>query len=152
MADISRTIGGLSVLKVSFMGFPEAQQILDDAIGLLKETMDGGMTLNEYQKLAARTIPETMGAVGMTNHALHGMASEVGELHGIHQKVYQGHSLDLDHAKKECGDQMWFLAEYCTAHDWKLSDVAAMNIGKLMARYPDGFSEERSLHRAEGDV
>jgi len=27
-----------------------------------------------------------------------------------------------------------------------------LNIEKLMARYPDGFEVERSLHRAEGDI
>ena len=35
--DLNRTIGGLAVLKVGYMGFPEAQQILDDGIALLKE-------------------------------------------------------------------------------------------------------------------
>jgi len=31
-------------------------------------------------------------------------------------------------------------------------EVMQMNIDKLLARYPDGFSEERSLHRAEDDI
>jgi NTP pyrophosphatase (non-canonical NTP hydrolase) len=80
------------------------------------------------------------------------MVSEIGELHGLHQKVYQGHDFNDEHAKKELGDAMWFIAEYCTAHGWDLGDIGQMNIEKLMARYPDGFSEDKSLHRAEGDV
>ena len=120
--------------------------------GALRIDWPQDITLNEYQRLAARTIRKDMGNVAMTNHALHGMVSEVGELHGLHQKVYQGHMLDEDHAKKELGDALWFIAEYCTAHKWKLGDIAQMNIDKLMARYPDGLSEEKSLHRAEGDV
>lgn len=47
---------------------------------------------------------------------------------------------------------MWFIAEYCTACGWTLEEIAQMNIEKLMARYPDGFEAERSLHRKEGDI
>ena len=110
------------------------------------------MTLDEYQHLAARTIRREMGSVAMMNHALHGLVSEVGELHGLHQKVYQGHPMDDEHAKKEVGDELWFIAEYCTARGWSLDEIGQMNIDKLRARYPDGFDEEHSLHRAAGDV
>ena len=47
---------------------------------------------------------------------------------------------------------MWFIAEYCTACGWNLEDIMQMNIDKLMARYPDGFDAEHSLHRKEGDI
>ena len=111
------------------------------------------MTLNEYQKLAARTIDtKNMNLIDMERHALHGMVSEIGELHGLYQKEYQGHILDLTHLKKELGDLMWFIAEHCTALGWTLEEVAQMNIDKLKARYPNGFDPEKSLHRAAGDV
>ncbi len=44
------------------------------------------------------------------------------------------------------------IAELCTAYGFTLEEVMQLNIDKLCARYPDGFSEEKSLHRAEGDV
>lgn len=110
------------------------------------------MTLNEYQRLAARTIAPGMATGQMTAHALHGMVSEIGELHGLYQKVWQGHTLDTAHAMKEVGDLLWFVAEYCTAMGWSMDEVAETNINKLRARYPDGFDAERSLHRTEGDV
>ena len=110
------------------------------------------MTFDEYQHLAERTMRMDMGNTAMTFHALHGMASEVGELHGLYQKLYQGHTLDMDHAQKEAGDCLWFLAEWCTANNIRLDSVAAMNIEKLKARYPDGFAEDKSLHRKAGDV
>lgn len=109
------------------------------------------MNGNEYQKLAARTIAN-ISNYGMMHHALHGMASEIGELHGLYQKLYQGHKLDEAHAKKELGDLLWFVAEYCTAMDWHLEDVMQLNIDKLKARFPEGFSVDKSLHRAEGDI
>lgn len=35
---------------------------------------------------------------------------------------------------------------------YKLSDLYEQNLEKLRKRYPEGFSEERSEHRAEGDI
>jgi len=107
---------------------------------------------NEYQKLASRTINQDLDRVGKEYHVLHGMVGEIGELHSIYQKMYQGHLLDPEHAKKELGDLLWFIAEYCTAVGWDLEDVMQMNIDKLKARYPEGFDAEHSLHRKEGDI
>lgn len=110
------------------------------------------MTGNEYQKLAARTIGAKLSRTKQEMHALHGMASEIGELHGIYQKAYQGHKAEEEHRMKELGDLLWFIAEYCTARGWELETVMALNIQKLIDRYPDGFEAERSLHREAGDV
>ena len=110
------------------------------------------MQSNEYQRLAARTVNPLMTSEEQEKHALHGMVGEIGELHSLYQKVYQGHTFDEEHAKKELGDLCWFIAEYCTAKNWSLSDVMQMNIDKLKARYPEGFDVDKSLHRVEGDI
>lgn len=110
------------------------------------------MTGSEYQKLASRTISPAMTRADQEYHALHGMAGEIGELHSIYQKRYQGHIDTDEHRMKEVGDLIWFIAEYCTACGWDLDIVMQMNIDKLKARYPEGFDIERSIHRAEGDV
>lgn len=110
------------------------------------------MRMNEYQDLAARTINTNLDSWQMSFHALHGMVGEIGEIHSLYQKQYQGHELLSGHVKKELGDLLWFVAEYCTAMGWDLEDVARDNIEKLMARYPEGFEVERSLYRKEGDI
>lgn len=110
------------------------------------------MTGNEYQALAERTINKDLTDFGMCHHALHGMVGEIGEIHSLYQKVYQGHSMDNEHLKKEVGDLLWFIAEYCTSMGWNLEDVMQLNIDKLKARYPEGFDEEHSLHRVAGDI
>lgn len=110
------------------------------------------MNLNKYQELAARTINNDLPKGDQGKHALFGMCGEIGELQSIYQKRYQGHEFSEEHAKKEVGDLLWFIAEYCTAHGWSLEDIGQMNILKLMKRYPDGFKSERSLYREEGDV
>ena len=73
------------------------------------------MTFDEYQMRAARTINEDTNTCEQEFHALHGMVAEIGELHAIYQKVYQGHTINEDDLKKELGDMLWFMAEYCTA-------------------------------------
>ena len=110
------------------------------------------MHMNEYQKAAARTMNPALYREQQAYHALHGMTGEVGEIHSLYQKAYQGHIIENEHLKKELGDLLWFIAEYCTAMDWTLEEVAQMNIDKLKARYPEGFSEDKSLNRKEGDI
>ena len=75
-----------------------------------------------------------------------------GRLHGTYQKVLQGHEWDVETAKHALGDifrNVMGVAGCCgSAPD----DVLQTNIEKLKARYPMGFSADRSLHRADGDV
>lgn len=110
------------------------------------------MNANEYQKLAARTINKKLYPEDLEFHALFGMVSEVGEIYGIFQKTYQGHGFDSNHVRKELGDLLWFIAEYCTVMDWNLGDVMQENIDKLKQRYPDGFGEGLSLNRDPEDI
>lgn len=110
-------------------------------------------TPNQYQKLAMRTcsIPYDK-KKDMLTHATFGLCAEAGEFAGIFQKEYQGHKVQLEHVKKELGDCLWMIAEACTAFDITMEEVMQLNIDKLKARYPEGFTAERSLHRAEGDI
>lgn len=107
------------------------------------------MTMTEYQQLAQRTINENLDAQEKMMHALHGMASEVGEIHGNYQKSYQGHEVDGRELQKELGDLLWFITEFCTAAGWDLGYIAHKNIEKLRKRYPEGFSAERSINRED---
>lgn len=110
------------------------------------------MTFEEYQELAGRTMP-SLNLSELELHALFGLVGEIGELHSIYQKRYQGHTEDTEeHRKKELGDLLWFASEYCTSQGWSLDEIARLNIDKLKSRYPEGFESERSLHRAEGDI
>ena len=105
-----------------------------------------------YQKTAARTINKDLYPEEIEMHALHGMAGEIGELHSLYQKTFQGHEFNEEHAKKELGDLLWFIAEYCTVMNWDLADVMLTNLGKLAARFPDGFEAEKSLNRDPKDI
>lgn len=89
---------------------------------------------------------------GVLNGCL-GLSGEVGEFNDLMKKsIFHEKPLDVDHAKKEIGDVMWYIAMICHSFGWNLDEIMQMNIDKLKARYPDGFSVENSLYRKEGDV
>ena len=67
----------------------------------------------------------------------------------LFKHLFHGHELDRDALIKELGDVAWYLAEAATALDIDLSEVFERNIEKLKKRYPEGFSEERSINRTE---
>ena len=60
--------------------------------------------------------------------------------------------MKLEHMNKERGDSLWMIAEACNALGTDIDTVMQMNISKLKARYPEGFTVENSLHRKPGDI
>lgn len=106
------------------------------------------MTINEYQKLAMTTLNPELSKKDVLINGVMGLCGESGEAIDIVKKhLAQGHELDREHLIKELGDIAWYLAETATALDVDLEDVLTRNIDKLKARYPEGFSTERSINR-----
>ena len=112
------------------------------------------MTINEYQTAALRTAQtDKFLASDLLLNAALGLCGESGEVADIVKKHrFQGHNLDIDHVAKELGDIAWYLAVGAYAIGYDLETILQMNVDKLKARYPDGFSTDRSLHRADDDV
>lgn len=121
----------------------------DDRDEMNENTAENALTLDEYQYMAARTINPDLDQYRTLLHAVHEIAAECGEIHALFQKTYQGHAMDLTELQLEVGDLLWGIAEICTAMRWELSAVARANIDKLLKRYPDGFSSDRSVNREE---
>lgn len=107
------------------------------------------MNFAEYQELARRTQNPSLSLADRRMHALHGMSSEVGEIHGIYQKTFQGHMLEVEKVIDEMGDLMWFIAEMADVIGVSLEGIAKHNITKLRKRYPEGFNEDCSINREE---
>ena len=106
------------------------------------------MTINEYQKLAMTTLNPALDKKDVLINGVMGLCGEAGEAIDIVKKhLAQGHELDKDHLIKELGDIAWYLAEVATVLDVELEEVLVKNIEKLKARYPEGFSVEKSIHR-----
>lgn len=135
------------------------------------------MKANEYQKLAMRTNDgkasdrliwkmheydmkfsseqsnkESVDIGGIFNACL-GLSGEVGEFNDMIKKwVFHEKNLDMEHAKKEAGDILWYVAMLCESFGWNMGEIMQINVDKLITRYPGGFDVERANHRAVGDV
>ena len=108
------------------------------------------MTINEYQKLALRTLNPDLNEKDVLINGVMGLCGESGEAIDIVKKhLAQGHPLDREKLAKELGDIAWYLAETAYAIGYPLEEVFQMNIDKLKARYPEGFSSENSINRQE---
>ena len=112
------------------------------------------MTINEYQTAALRTAQtDKLSASDLLLNSALGLCGESGEVADLVKKHrFQGHDLDFDHIAKELGDIAWYLAVGAHSIGYDLETILQMNVDKLKARYPDGFSTDRSLHRAENDI
>lgn len=108
------------------------------------------MTINEYQKLAMTTLNPALDKKDVLINGVMGLCGESGEAIDIVKKhLAQGHELDREHLIKELGDIAWYLAEVAYVLDVDLEEVLTRNIDKLKARYPEGFSVEKSVNRTE---
>lgn len=105
---------------------------------------------NDYQEEVARTWGKLDdGRESLAILAL-GVAGEAGEVADLIKKhVGHGHDLNLEKLKLELGDVLWYVAAMARVLGVPLSEIARLNVEKLRARYPDGFSEERSKNRSE---
>lgn len=115
-------------------------------------------SLADYQVQAARTLrrahPDHPEFDARREHSIAvmglGIAGEAGEVADYLKKVLgHGHELDLMALAKELGDVLWYVAALATMHHLRLEDIAALNINKLRARFPNGFTESDSKARVD---
>jgi NTP pyrophosphatase (non-canonical NTP hydrolase) len=110
----------------------------------------GRVTLDEYQRAAERTMNRSLADRERLVDASAGLAEEAGEVLGLVRKhVYMDHALDRDGIQRELGDALWCIAAVATSLGLTLEEVAARNVEKLVRRYPDGYSDERSRMRVD---
>ena len=108
------------------------------------------MTPNEYQAQAMHWLNPALSEKGTLINGVMGLCGESGEVIDLVKKhLSQGHPLDREALAKELGDVAWSLAETAYVLGYPLEELFRMNLEKLSARYPDGFSTERSLHRSK---
>ena len=108
------------------------------------------MTINDYQRLAMKTLNPELSRKDVLINGVMGLCGESGEAIDIVKKwLAQGHALDKEKLAKELGDIAWYLAETAYALDIPLEEILRGNIEKLAKRYPEGFSSECSIFRQD---
>ncbi|MBR3351039.1 MAG: nucleoside triphosphate pyrophosphohydrolase family protein, partial [Erysipelotrichaceae bacterium] len=94
------------------------------------------MKINEYQKLAMKTLNPELSERDVLINGVMGLCGESGEAIDIVKKhLAQGHPLDREALAKELGDICWYVAETAQVLGYDLETIMTMNIEKLKKRY-----------------
>ena len=109
------------------------------------------LTFNQYQKYALRTAnTDILDKDKLLINGAMGLNGESGEVIDIVKKyLFQEHDLDKDKLIDELSDVAWYLAVSAYSLGVTLEYVCQHNVEKLLKRYPEGFSSERSINRNE---
>lgn len=108
------------------------------------------MDASEYQRAAMRTKNTYESPHDQIRCAIFGLVGEIGEVSEPLKKLFwQGTPPDFAKIREEIGDVAWYLALLCDGLGFDLGEVMAENIEKLRARYPEGFTAERSQNRGK---
>jgi len=111
------------------------------------------MKANTYQQLASRTMIdepdfEISPKQVMLSWWAIGLAGESGEVLDLVKKgIYHQQGMDQDKIKKELGDVLWYVSALCGELGFTLEEVMETNIEKLKARFPEGYSADRTTFR-----
>lgn len=99
-------------------------QRMDAEVYEIRNERNTGLTANDYQHLAMKTLNPELSWKDVLINGVMGLCGESGEAIDIVKKwLAQGHPLDKERLAKELGDIAWYLAETATALDLKLEDV-----------------------------
>ena len=95
------------------------------------------VTLDEYQRAAARTLNARLNDQEKLLDAAAGIAEEAGEvLAHVRKHLYQGRELNRERLAEELGDVLWCVAAVATMCELDLSTIARLNQQKLAVRHP----------------
>jgi NTP pyrophosphatase (non-canonical NTP hydrolase) len=103
------------------------------------------MTLKEFEESVLRTAsPVNRDLV----QCVLGMMDELGELSSpVKKNRAQGHELDLENIREELGDIHFYWTLACSLMGFDQEEILEENKIKLLKRYPEKFSAERSINR-----
>jgi len=108
------------------------------------------MNFSDYQSKASRTLQCEMTPTELISNLVFGLAGETGEIADLLKKaIFHKHNLDIAKLEYELGDLLWYLFMIAEYYHLDMSKIARLNIDKLAARYPDGFSYEASRKRQD---
>jgi NTP pyrophosphatase (non-canonical NTP hydrolase) len=103
-----------------------------------------------YQELAMRTAKNMKCHKKELIHAALGIAGEAGEfVDAVKKHVIYDKPLDKENCIEELGDALWYVALACNALGVTIEEVQRRNIAKLKLRYPEKYTDEAAINRAD---
>lgn len=165
-----RKDGEISFEKVKDEKFPKAK----NGIILLKENFEESKTVQNKKEIKNLTNYSTDDVekqfidvstfedhvkklfvkpkqkIGKILHAAVGISGESGELLDAVKKTWiYGKELDCENIIEECGDLLFYITAILIHTKSGLNDAFEHNYKKLSKRYPNGYSDECALNRAD---
>ena len=108
------------------------------------------MDIMDYQVKAKRTVNKDLLFNEQVSNLCMGLAGETGEVVDyVKKSIYHGHSLEIIKLAEELGDLMWYLTNIASLYGIPMNYILDENIKKLEERYPDGYSNSKSINRKE---
>lgn len=99
--------------------------------------------LPQYDKLQSRAFD----CASQLHYAL-GLCTEAAELADAFKKhIAYGKPVDRTNVVEECGDLLYYVARLLASVDSSIAEAMELNMAKLAARYPSGFTTENALNR-----
>jgi NTP pyrophosphatase (non-canonical NTP hydrolase) len=99
------------------------------------------MNLTEYQEIARSTAKKDFAtpAEEIMCWAC-GVTGEAGDIASCIKKTF-AHNKDVKLGIREnLGDMLWYAAMICNFFKWDFNEILHENVGKLKARFPEGFN------------
>lgn len=76
-----------------------------------------------------------------------GITGEAGDVASCIKKTFAHKNDKTDGIKENLGDTLWYITAICNFFGWGLQEVIDLNVNKLKARYPEGFTIEKAKRR-----
>jgi NTP pyrophosphatase (non-canonical NTP hydrolase) len=112
------------------------------------------MNFKDYQTAAMRTASvDSESRIANLVHASLGLTTEVGEFVGEVKRMHR-YNVIFNHTvasliREELGDILWYLALAAESINVELDTIAAENIEKLKKRFPEKYSDQAAVARAD---
>lgn len=139
------------IYKKAVARYMRRYRILNIISQLELDPVKPSTTANEYQERARRTLRPAQALTpeqGLMLNMTLGLAGEAGEVVELVKKaIFHGHHFSVVNVAEELGDILYYVAMIADLINVNLETVMKDNQAKREARYPNGFSEERSQQR-----
>lgn len=108
------------------------------------------MIIEDFENHVARLFVKPTDNIGRMVHASMGIAGEAGEVVDAVKKTWiYGKPLDTENILEECGDLLFYIQALLTENGFTLEDAMRHNFAKLAKRYPQGYTDNAAIERAD---
>lgn len=108
---------------------------------------------NRYLADVDRTMNIGQSDLALKLNIVQGIMGELGEIMDFDKKIdHNGRPDDIEKREEEVGDFMFYFCAYLALHKIDLIAALESNMRKRALRFPDGYSHEAAIARADKNI